>query len=315
VVAFVLHWSGRTRISVKVFLGWLDLSAGKFTDWKRRQGQPNGHNGEQPKAFWLQDWERLAIIGYAQGHPLNGYRRLTYMMLDADVVAVSPSSVYRVLSVAGLLRGQQIEPNGKGEGFDQPTVAHQHWHTDVSYLNLGGTFYYLISVLDGYSRYLLHWDIRQAMRERDIEMVLQGACERFPAAKPRIITDNGPQYLSRDFREWVRLQGMTHVTTSPYYPQSNGKQERWHKSLKVECIRPQCPVSLADAKRLVADYVQEYNHRRLHSAIGYVTPYDKLMGREEAIFAARREKLAAARRERGCAYQKTLGASPQPSNG
>ena len=136
------------------------------------------------------------------------------------------------------------------------------------------------------------------MKESDVEIILQRARELYPEAKPRIITDNGPQFIAKDFKEFIRVCGMTHVRTSPYYPQSNGKIERWHKSLKSECIRKKVPLSLLDARRVVADYVHHYNNVRLHSAIGYVTPADKLAGREKEIFAERDRKLQRARDER-----------------
>ena len=220
-----------------------------------------------------------------------GYRRLTFMMLDADVVAVSPASVWRVLKQAGLLSRWKGKSSRKGTGFEQPLEPHQHWHVDVSYINLSGTFYYLCSVLDGCSRFLVHWDLRESMKEADIEMILERAKEKYPDAKPRIISDNGPQFIARDFKEFIRISGMTHVRTSPFYPQSNGKIERWHKSLKRECIRPLTPLTLDDARRLIQIYVDHYNTVRLHSAIGYVTPQDRLAGRQAEIHAARDHKL------------------------
>jgi len=226
------------------------------------------------------------------------------MMLDDDVVAVSPSSVYRVLKQAGRLDRKWRKPSKKGTGFVQPLAAHDHWHVDVSYVNLGGTFYYLCSVLDGYSRFIVHWELRESMTERDVETIVQRAKEKFPEAKPRIISDNGPQFIAKDFKEFIRLSGMTHVRTSPYYPQSNGKLERWHKSLKVECVRPACPADADEARRLIASYVTHYNEVRLHSALGYVTPADKLAGLEPAIFAERDRKLEAARAQRADARQK-----------
>ena len=152
------------------------------------------------------------------------------MMLDDDVVAVSPSSVYRVLKQANRLDRRRFTPSKKGTGFVQPLVPHEHWHVDISYINVAGTFYYLTSMLDGYSRYIVHWEIRESMTERDVETIVQRALEQHPGEKPRIISDNGPQFIARDFKEFIRLAGMTHVRTSPYYPQSNGKLERWHGS-------------------------------------------------------------------------------------
>jgi putative transposase len=186
----------------------------------------------------------------------------------------------------------------QGERFRAAAAAHQHWHIDVSYINLCGTFYYLCSVLDGFSRFLVHWDLRESMRETDIEVILQRAKEKYPEAKPRIISDNGPQFIARDFKEFIRISGMTHVRTSPNYPQSNGKLERWHKSLKNECIRPGTPLSVEDAKRLIQRYVDRYNNVRLHSATGYITPKDVLAGRQREIHAERDRKLEAARQQR-----------------
>src|SRR5580700_9528929 len=159
-------------------------------------------------------------------------------------------------------------------------------------------FYYLCSILDGFSRFLVHWDLRESMREVDIEVILARAKEKYSEAKPRIISDNGPQFIARDFKEFIRISGMTHVRTSPSYPQSNGKLERWHKSLKSECIRPGTPLSLEDAKRLIQQYVDRYNNVRLHSAIGYVTPMDMLAGRQVEIHTERDRKLEAARQQR-----------------
>jgi transposase InsO family protein len=220
------------------------------------------------------------------------------MMLDADIVAVSPSSVWRVLSQAGLLSKWKGQPSKKGTGFEQPLAAHQHWHIDISYLNISGTFYYLGSILDGYSRYIVQWDLREKMTEADIEIILQAAKEKYPEARPRIISDNGPQFIAKDFKEFIRISGMTHVRTSPYYPQSNGKIERWHKSLKSECIRPGTPLSLEEGRHLVEGYVDRYNNVRLNSATGYITPQDMLAGRQEEIHAERDRKWETARQQR-----------------
>ncbi len=136
------------------------------------------------------------------------------------------------------------------------------------------------------------------MTEADIEVILQTAKEKYPEARPRIISDNGPQFIARDFKEFIRISGMTHVRTSPYYPQSNGKIERWHKSLKAECIRPGTPLTVEDARRLIQQYVDHYNTVRLHSAIGFVTPADMLAGRQAEIHGARDRKLEEARQQR-----------------
>ena len=258
----------------------------------------NEHNHWIPRDFWLEDWEKQWIIEFFLTHPDEGYRRLAFMMLDQNIVAVSPSSVYRVLSEAGLLKKWNARSSTKGNGFHGPSRPHEHWHIDVSYLNIRSTFYYLTSILDGYSRFIVHWEIRESMTEADVEITLQRAKEKYPNERPRVISDNGPQFIARDFKEFIRISGMSHVRTSPYYPQSNGKIERWHQSLKRECIRPFCPLSVEDARRLVEGFVEHYNTKRLHSAIGYITPKDKMEGRERQIFAERDRKLLEARERR-----------------
>ena len=136
------------------------------------------------------------------------------------------------------------------------------------------------------------------MEEVDVEVIVQRAREMFPGETPRIITDNGPQFISRDFKEFIRIAGMTHVKTSPYYPQSNGKIERYHRTIKGDCIRVTEMWNIDDARRAVTEYVKHYNEVRLHSAIGYVTPHTKLAGNEKEVFAERDRKLEAAREER-----------------
>ena len=295
---FVRRWSEKSEIGAGRLIGWLGVRASKFYCWRERYGRVNEHNGWVPRDFWLEAWEKEAIVNFHWKNPLEGYRRLTFMMRDADVVAVSPARVWRVLSQAGLLQRWNGKPSRKGTGFEPPPGPHQHWHIDVSYINLCATFYYLCSVLDGYSRFLVHWELRESMREADVEIILERAKERYPEARPRIISDNGPQCIARDFKEFIRISGMTPVRTSPSYPQSNGKIERWHKSVKGECIRPGAPLSPGDARRLIGQYVDHYNTVRLHSAIGYVTPADMLAGRQTEIHAARDRKLQEARRQR-----------------
>lgn len=279
-------------------MGWIGLGRGKYYEWKKRYGKANEHNGKVPRDHWIEESERRAVVDYHAKNPLNGYRRLAFMMLDADVAHLSPSSVYRILSAEGVLDRWNRTRSRKGTGFVQPDEPHHHWHVDIAYVNVAGTFYYLCSVLDGYSRAVVHWEIRESMKEPDVELVLQRALEKHPGANPRVITDNGPQFIAKDFKAYIRLVGMTHVRTAPYYPQSNGKIERWHKTLKTRTIRPNNPETVEEARRLITDFVHSYNTERLHSAIGYITPADKLAGREQAIWDERDRKLEAAREAR-----------------
>ena len=307
VVDFVRHWTGRTELPAQRLLGWIELSPRQYHRWQERFGKVNEHNHLVPRDHWLEAWEKQAIVDFCREYPLEGYRRLTFMMLDRDIVAVSPASVYRVLKQAGLIRGLWQKLSRKGQGFVQPLQPHEHWHIDFSYVNIAGTFYYLCSILDGASRYLVQWDIREAMKESDAEIVLQRAREKYPLARPRVISDNGPQFIAKDFKEFIRLWQTSHVLTSPHYPQSNGKLERFHRTLKEQAIRPKTPLTLEEARKIVGDFVDHYNTVRLHSAIGYVTPEDRLENRQEQIFTARDQKLAAARENRKMKRQQTTG--------
>ncbi len=295
VVDFVGEFSTRTELPGTRVVGWLGIARGKFFDWRQRYGKANEHNARVPRDHWLDAGERHAILDYFDRHPLEGYRRLTYMMLDEDVVAVSPATTYRVLAGAGRLDRWARARSKKGTGFVQPRRPHDHWHIDVSYLNIGGTFYYLCSVLDGCSRSIVHWDLRASMKEQEVECILERAKELYPEARPRIISDNGPQFIAKDFKEFIRVSGMTHVRISPYYPQSNGKIERWHQTLKGDALRPAPPATLAEAQGLVARFVDHYNRVRLHRALGYIVPLAFMAGQAPAIWAERDRKLEAAR--------------------
>ena len=298
VVDFFKHYRQLTGLALGRLLGWLGLSPRKFNRWKGRYGHANEHHKMIARDHWIEPQERVAIIEFARQYPLEGYRRLTFMMLDRDVAAVSPATTYRVLKAAGVIGARSLAPSHKGSGFVQPLEPHEHWHVDFSYLNIGGTFYYLCTVLDGASRLIVAWDIRVQMKEADAEIVIQRGREAYPQARPRIITDHGPQFIARDFKEFIRLWQTTHVLCSPYYPQSNGKLERFHRTLKEQAIRPKTPLTLNDAKRIVAEFIAHYNNTRLHSAIGYIAPADRLAGHHLEIFAARDKKLEAARQTR-----------------
>lgn len=297
---YVEQMSRRSGITQQQLVQWLGISRSKFYEWVLRRGRANAHNGPVPRGHWLLPRERQAIEEYCRGRVgIEGYRRLTYMMLDEDVAAVSPATTYRVLSEAGLLRRWNTPgANAKGTGFTQPTAPHQHWHTDICYVNILGTVYFLIVVLDGYSRFILHHELRASMTTHDVEVAMQCAREKYPHAHPRLITDNGAQFVSRDFQAYLRLAQLTHVRTSVAYPQSNGKLERVNRTIKTEHIRRSSYISLDDARAQIARYIEHYNERRLHSALYYLSPRDVLEGRTTQRLAQRQAKLDAARAAR-----------------
>jgi putative transposase len=282
----------KTDIPAQSMLRSIGVPSSTFYTWKVRLGVPNNHSGAIPKLHWILPWEQEAIITYAKAHPGEGYRRLTYQMIDADVVAVSPSTVYRVLRKEGLLnRWNQTRKSAKGNGFVQPTEIHQHWHIDIKYVNFKGTFLFLISIIDGFSRYIVHHELRQNMQEYDVQLTIQTALEKFPGVNPRMISDNGSQFIAKDFTEFMRAVGLKHIKTSIAYPQSNGKIERFHRTISEECLRTTSFFDPEDAKSQISHYITHYNTKRLNSAIFYLTPEDLLLGRMNERLEERQRKL------------------------
>jgi putative transposase len=298
IVDYIGYWTNRAELPAKPASGglsWLQLGTSKFHQWKHRYGIANEHNGQVPRDYWLEDWERKAIVEYYGRHPWEGYRRLTFMMLDDDVVAVSPTSVYRVLKAGGWLDRKWWSPSKKGTGFVSAPGGlkpHEHWHVDVCYINVQGTFYFLITVLDGFppsADFIVHWELRESMKEAEIELVLQKALEKFPGVTPRIISDNPPAADS----SWLAISKSSSAWWEPLTCAPartirkairRGGLERWHGSLKRECIRPSCPGSLPEARQRIAGFVEHYNTVRLHASLGYITPADKLAGLDAVIF-------------------------------
>ena len=276
----------------------LGLPRSTYFDWARTGGKSDRPKPTMPKSHYITPDERAAVIAFAREHPEEGYRRLSYMMLNAGVAVVRPSSVLRILQEEKLI-GRWRQPRGSAhkKGFTQPERPHEQWHTDIAYLNILGSQYFLISVLDGFSRSIIYHDVRLRMETDDVEIVLQRALETLPAGTPppRIISDNGSQYVSAQFKSWLRHSGCAHSRARVRHPQSNGKIERWHKTIKNECVRRTALGDLAEARGVIERYVHRYNNERLHSAIGYLTPAEALAG--PAAMAKKIEERQAAFRQ------------------
>jgi transposase InsO family protein len=255
-----------------------------------------------PASHWIRPEEKEAIITFKHLHMTTGYRRLSWMMVDRDIALVSPTSVLRVLTEADLNnRWTRLAGKAHRTGFTQPLRVHEQWHTDISYVNMRGTFVFLIAVLDGFSRAILAWDIRERMECFDVDMVVRMAYEKWiagTAERPRLITDNGAQFVAAEFKQSLRDQGIEHSRTRVAHPQSNGKIERFHGTAKQEQLRVTPALSLKQMKSEFGKWIDYYNSERLHSAIGYVAPFDVIRGRRDEIIRAREEKLSLAKKER-----------------
>ena len=199
VVAYIEGMKKRSGFPLKYFLDHLQIGKSKYYSWLLRCGRVNNHNGLMPRYFWINLEERSVIITYCRDKISEGYRRLSYMMLDADIAWVSPSTTYRILKQAGLIQRWSVSHQyPRGSGFSQPDGHNKHWHIDISYINVKGTFLFLITVLDGYSTKVIHHKLRTQMQQYDIQITVQRAMEKYPSARPRLISDNGKQFKAKE---------------------------------------------------------------------------------------------------------------------
>jgi len=280
-----------TGIAVLTLAIYAGVSRRTFREWQTRKDMETKHNGQIPRLHWTTPAEEAAIIGYCTERMELGYRTLCWQMVDEDIVFVSPGTVYNVLKRAGLTKKwAELGEEGK-KGFEQPKAVHEQWHIDYSYVKICGNFYYFISVMDGFSRKILSWSLCKTMEGLWAEVAVAKAKEKYPNANPRIITDNGSQFISKDFRELLILLEIEHTLTSPGHPQSNGKLERFHRTFKTEHVRQTAYFSFEDAKERMAKWIRYYNEQRLHGALFYLSPEDVFQGLMQKRLDERKKKL------------------------
>ncbi len=210
-------------------------------------------------------------------------------LVDSGIVYVSPCTLYMVLSSDELLL-ERAKPDtrAKKSGFVQPKETHEHWHTDFKYLWIEGVQNYLFTVIDGYSRVLLARGLFIDATEAKAQFVIERVCNRMQATPKNTISGNCGQYTSNSTSMYFNDNRITYVRTSPNYPQSNGKQERYYKTSKDATLKRITKSTRKEALEAIEKHMYEYNNVRLHSTIGYVTPMQKLRGEEPAITAKRK---------------------------
>jgi putative transposase len=281
-----------TGLSVSGLLSMYGLSRSTFYGW---ESQVPMTSRRYNAAAVLPD-EEDAVVKFRQHHREMGYRKFTWLMNDAEVAALSESAVYTVLSKHNLLGPWSTKQGDAADEYrHKPKQVHEHWHTDLAYVKVAGVFYFLIMLLDGYSRYLLGWELLTDMTSRSVEDFIQRMRERYPEQAPKLIHDNGSAFVSRDFKSLVSRLGITSVYTRRNHPETNGKAERWVGVIRQEALRITPPTSFADAEQVIGDFVEFYNRRRLHAGIQYLRPIDLFEGRGEQILAQRKQRLEFAR--------------------
>jgi len=277
-------------------LSELDLTRSVYYDWLERQKEGTLADRvvvpRSPLAALPEEVE--ATVGYAKAQPREGYRRLTWMMIDGDIAYLTPSTVYRILDRYDLLyRWKRPEP-GYGRKVPEATYPNEVWHVDLMYLWLRGRWYFLVSVLDSYSRFIVHWELALSMRAQEIAEIIAVALEKVPGKKPRIVRDNGSQFAAKEWREVVRHFELEEIPIRVRHPESNGRIERYHRSVREEAFGDRELEDLYQARDLLRQWVSYYNQERLHSALNYLRPVDYYEGDPEALLAERKRKLTEA---------------------
>lgn len=288
----------RTGWTLRRILGRLGFPKSRYYAWRERARDERLDDlvpGARSSVYEILPEEREAIVAYALAHPRDGYRRLAWMMVDADVAYVSPSSVYRVLDDAdALYRWKRSSRSGTPP--PEPQRPNERWHTDLMYLRIADTWYFLVTVLDAYSRYVVHWDLLTNMTAAEVRLVVGDALKK-TGANPEVVTDNGSQFTAKDFKKLVREFDLEHIRIRTYHPESNGKLERFHRSTR-EALDELELENLGRAREIIGRWVDFYNTERLHASLDYLPPAEYWEGDPEARKQERRNKLERGRKRR-----------------
>jgi putative transposase len=240
--------------------------------------------------------EEKLVIDHARASPELSSRQLSLKLVDDYGCWISESTVFRILKREGLVKKAEIRGFAAGREYHRKTKKpNEMWATDCSYLRvIGWGYYYLVTVMDDYSRYILAWDLKRDMTSGSLIDVIQQAIDatgmfQVPVKdRTSLLSDNGAGYVSRAFGEYLNLVGIRHILAAPFHPQTNGKLERYHRTIKGEIN--QVPFEMpSELKQAIEEFVEYYNNKRYHEALGNVTPADVYYGRREQILTRRKE--------------------------
>ncbi|MCP4338785.1 MAG: IS3 family transposase [Desulfobulbaceae bacterium] len=309
----IIHLVEHSNLSVKKTLEELQVPRSTFYSWYQRY-QEHGMDGLKNKKlkvkqFWnrIPDHVRGQIVNLALEYPDESPRQLTYRFIDEKAYFVSESSVYRILKGYDLIESPAFEVITAKDKFDNPTKrVNEMWQTDFTqFLVVDWGWYYLSTVLDDYSRYILAYKLSPTMNAQDAEDTLKIALAKAEIDKvkvyhkPRLLSDNGPAYHSADLAQFLKERRIDHIYGAPYDPMTQGKIERWHRSMK-NVIKLQNYYSPSELERAIAEWAEYYNNQRYHESLENVTPADVYFGREKEIIKKRnklKEQSLALRRQ------------------
>jgi len=241
--------------------------------------------------------ELKAVRDFALVYPQMGYKRLAWMMVDEDVAYLRPWQVYDILSKYDLLRRGPRSVSEPLKRPPEPDHPDQVWHVDIMYLYIQPRYYYLVDILDGYSRFLVHWSLNLTMTADTVtftvQEALEGLAQRRPG-EPKIVHDNGSQFLSVEWRRFIEGAGVTDIRTRVAHPESNGRLERLHRTHREEGLTEQDLGNFYQALDAMDQWSRYYNHKRPHSALRYLRPVDYYRGDPAARLAEREQKMTQA---------------------
>jgi len=289
-----------SHLSVRRTLEKLGIPRATFYRWYElhRTGGPEalGDRSPRPDRVWnrIPEAIRRQIIDLALERPELSPRELAVCFTDEKRYFVSEASVYRLLKAHDLITSPAyIVMKAASEFKDKTTAPNQLWQTDFTYLKVTGWgWYYLSTVLDDFSRFIVAWKLCANMRAEDVTetldlaLVAAGLKQVTVAHRPRLLSDNGASYISSDLAEWLDAKGMKHVRGAPYHPQTQGKIERWHQTLKNRILLENYYLP-GDLEAQVGAFVEHYNQARYHESLGNLTPADVYLGRGQTILLQR----------------------------
>jgi transposase InsO family protein len=296
----VAQAQAHTGQSVAAILRQLELPSATYYRWQARAAV--GRLADQgvaprPQRPAPTPEEERVVRTFALAHPAMGYKRLAGLMVDQDVVYLRPYQVYRILDAQALLCRRATSALETLRRPPEPDHPDQVWHVDLMYLYIRPRWYYLVDILDGYSRFLVHWSLNPTMRAETVTFTVQEALERVPArqpGEPKLVHDHGRQFISAEWRAFVSGASVTDIPTRVAHPESNGRLERLHRTHREEGLSEEDLSAYDQALATMAGWSHYYNHERPHSALHYLCPIDYYRGDPEARLAEREEKLARA---------------------
>ncbi len=288
----------RTGYPVRRILELYGIKRSTYYGWlEQRSAEP-----QKPRKnlFALLPEEESAILDFRKNHLGVSYKAFTHMLNDAHIAYASESTIYQLLKRHDCLKPNKSVSNANTskEYKQKPSHVHHHWHVDIAYIKISGVFYFLVMMLDGYSRFILDWELMSDMLGSSVEDFVARVKEKYPYATPTLITDNGSQFISLDFKRLLSRLDIQHVRTRRNHPQTNGKIERLNGIVKEEAIRPACPSSYQEAWNILNNFIYFYNHQRLHGGIHYLRPADVFFGRKEQVLTIRTDNVTRARKVR-----------------